>query len=86
MFFVASDLRIKDLHFAEIDISVDHDWHKFDDCTDKEDLIDDIKKLITLKNINALKTKNYREQHKYLEKRISLSDCQIDIRPAIFPN
>jgi len=48
-FFCSFRFEDKGLHFAEIGISVDHDWHEFGDCMDKEDPIDDMEKLITLK-------------------------------------
>jgi len=63
MFFVASDLNVKDLHFPEIDISIDHDWHEFYDCNYTDESVNDIEKRDISEIINILKAIKYREMN-----------------------
>lgn len=59
MFFVASDLKVKDLHLSEIDISVDHDWHEFYDYTYTDETVDDTENRDISEFIDVLSTFRY---------------------------
>lgn len=57
-FFVASALKIKDLHFAIADADLDHEWHEFNNCSltnepvndeEKRDISEIIKTLESIK-------------------------------------
>lgn len=40
--FVASDLKLPDLHFEKHDPASDHSWHEFSSCTDTEEEVTDV--------------------------------------------
>jgi hypothetical protein len=41
MYFIADDLKIKDLHFENSDVTLDHDWHEFSACTTTDEPLTD---------------------------------------------